>query len=245
MDQEVIIMKAAVVRLICLCSNLAFLSLVLTSICDAKLDMEGVVAVWLLNEGSGNKVTDFSGKGHDGEFGGGKPKWVDGKFGKALSFDGQADFVKMNDPTIPETADLTIGCWVKPGDQQKTWTNILSSHNAGPPPRGISFEQRADNVNLMTVPMGTGDGKWNVDDVNPKPMLTQLKTDEWNHFAVVKKGDKSIQYLNGKVSIEGKVLKDPIGAATEFLIGKGHCCGNREFNGIVDEAFFQESIESS
>ena len=52
-------MKAAVVRLICLCPNLAFLSLVLTSICDAKLDMEGVVAVWLLNEGSGNKVTDF------------------------------------------------------------------------------------------------------------------------------------------------------------------------------------------
>ena len=71
------------------------------------------------------------------------------------------------------------------------------------------------------------------------------KTDEWNHFSVVKKGDKSIHYLNGKVSIEGKVLKDPIGAATEFLIGKGHCCGNREFNGIVDEAFFQESIESS
>ncbi|MBI1925938.1 LamG domain-containing protein [Candidatus Poribacteria bacterium] len=231
-------MRTTIVRFTRLCASVVFMSLVLTCISDAKLELKDVVAIWLLDEGTGNKVTDASGNGHDGAFASGKPKWVDGKFGKALSFNGQNDWVAMNDPVIPETVDLTIGCWVNPGDTQKTWTNILSSHNAGPPPRGISFEQRENRINLMTVPMGTGGGKWNVDDVNPVPLLTQLKTNEWNHFVVVKKGDQSIHYLNGQVSIEGKVLKNPIGAPTAFLIGSGHCCGGREFNGIVDEAFF-------
>ena len=59
-------------------------------------------------------MTDASGNGHDGAFASGEPQWVDGKFGKALSFDGVDDWVEMNDPVVGEPVDFTIGCWVNP-----------------------------------------------------------------------------------------------------------------------------------
>ena len=107
-------MRFTIVRFALLCVSLVFAGLVFVSISDAQLDVEGVVAIWPLDEGSGDKVTDASGNGHDGAFASGEPQWVDGKFGKALSFDGVDDWVEMNDPVVGETVDFTIGCWVNP-----------------------------------------------------------------------------------------------------------------------------------
>ena len=121
-------MKITVFRLISLCISLIFASLILPSIGDAALDLKDVVAIWLLDEGTGSDVKDSSKNGHDGAFASGKPAWVNGKFGKALSFNGQNDWVAMNAPVVVNTVDMTMGCWAKPGrDTQKTWTNILSS----------------------------------------------------------------------------------------------------------------------
>ncbi|MBC8235272.1 hypothetical protein H8E77_37480, partial [bacterium] len=117
----------------CLCISLVFTLLVLTSY--AQVDMTGVVAIWLLDEGTGDRVTDASGNANDGGFASGEPQWVDGKFGKALSFDGVDDWVEMDAPVVVDTVDFTMGCWANPGETQKTWTNILSSHQE-PPRRG-------------------------------------------------------------------------------------------------------------
>jgi len=138
-------MRLTIVKLSLLCVSLIFGVLVLISISEAQLDLKGIVAMWLLDESTGDKVTDSSGNGNDGAFAKGKPKWVDGKFGKALSLDGKADWVEMDAPVVVDTVDFTMGCWANPGDNQKTWTNILSSHQE-PPRRGISFEQIENNV---------------------------------------------------------------------------------------------------
>jgi len=190
----------------------------------------GVVAIWLLDEGDGDKVTDASGNGHDGGFKSGEPEWVDGMFGKALSFDGVDDWVEMDAPVIVDTVDFTMGCWANPGDSQKTWTNILSSHQE-PPRRGISFEQIQDDVNKFGVALGDGVNWAGVGDV-------QLENGEWNHMVFVREGDKGIWYLDGKVDEETKLASaDPVVAATSnFRIGNW-VLGGREFNGMVDEAF--------
>ena len=52
-----------------------------------RLHSAELLGQWLFEEGAGKKVEDSSGQGNDGELIG-KPKWVDGKFGKALEFDG-------------------------------------------------------------------------------------------------------------------------------------------------------------
>jgi len=207
------------------------MSLVLTCISDAKLELKDVVAIWLLDEGTGNKVTDSSGNGNDGAFAAGAPKWVVGKFGKALSFNGQNDFVEMNAPVIVDTVNFTIGCWANPGKPQKTWTNILSSHQE-PPRRGISFEQSENNVNMFGVAAGDGvNWGW--------PAVTaQLKDGVWNHLVAVREGKKARMYLDGKLIGEGDFASNDriVAATSKFRIGNW-VLGGREFNGMVDDAF--------
>ena len=234
-------MKITVFRLISLCISLIFASLILPSIGDAALDLKDVVAIWLLDEGTGSDVKDSSKNGHDGAFASGKPAWVNGKFGKALSFNGQNDWVAMNAPVVVDTVDMTMGCWAKPGDTQKTWTNILSSHQE-PPRRGISFEQIENNVNRFGIALGDG-----VNWAGADGFTVQLKTDAWNHMVCVRSGDQGTWYLNGKAVTEKKFKsKDPVVAATSnFRIGNW-VLGGREFNGVVDEAFiFQRALSKN
>ena len=72
------------------------ISLMLTSISYAKIDPKAIVAVWLFDEGAGKVAKDSSLNGINGEFMG-NPKWVKGKFGKALEFDGD-DYVDCGEP---------------------------------------------------------------------------------------------------------------------------------------------------
>ena len=60
----------------------------------AKVKSESMVAVWLFDEGKGNVVADSTGNGHDGKIEKGA-KWVNGRFGKALEFDGTDDWVSI------------------------------------------------------------------------------------------------------------------------------------------------------
>lgn len=54
----------------------------------------GLIAYWPMNERSGVTVFDLSGNGNTGTFGFGtaSPIWVSGKWGSALSFDGDNDY---------------------------------------------------------------------------------------------------------------------------------------------------------
>ena len=72
---------------------------------DADI-MDGVVGVWLFDEGSGNKAKDSSDTGNGGDFQG-NPKWVKGKFGKCLEFNGSGDFMQVPDA---KSLDLASGC---------------------------------------------------------------------------------------------------------------------------------------
>ncbi len=59
----------------------------------AEIDPKSITGMWLFEEGKGNVATDSSENGNDGEIHG--AKWVDGKFGKALEFDGASNWVEV------------------------------------------------------------------------------------------------------------------------------------------------------
>ena len=100
-------------RLTVLCISLIAVSLMFAGISDAKIDPNAIVGVWLFDEGTGNVAKDSSGNKNDGKLMNG-PKWVDGKFGKALSFDGVDDYVEVPDSASLKIASaITIGAWVK------------------------------------------------------------------------------------------------------------------------------------
>ena len=89
-----------------------FLLIALPSL--AKIDPDSITGMWLFNEGKGNTATDGSGNGNDGEIHG--AKWVDGKFGKALEFNGADNWVEVpHSDTVGFKAGVsfTIICYFK------------------------------------------------------------------------------------------------------------------------------------
>jgi len=54
---------------------------------------DGLVMYLPFDAGQGDVAVDLSGNGHDGSIEG--AKWVEGKFGKALSFNGTDTFVEV------------------------------------------------------------------------------------------------------------------------------------------------------
>jgi len=75
-----------------------------------------IIAAWLFDEGSGKVLKDTSGSGNDGEIFG-SAKWVEGKFGKALFFDGGktgVDYISVPDSDILDIEEeITIAYWAK------------------------------------------------------------------------------------------------------------------------------------
>ena len=120
---------------------------------------------------------------------------------------------------------------MNPGETQKTWTNILSSHQE-PPRQGISFEQIENNANLFGVAVGDGT-TWAWPELN-----AQLTTNAWNHMVAVREGDQATMYLDGAIVGTGVFASgDPVVAATSNFRIANWVLGGREFNGIVDEVF--------
>jgi hypothetical protein len=79
----------------------------------SPVNLSGLVLYLTFDEGSGNIAYDYSGNGNNGILYNG-PVWVDGKFGKALSFDGVDDYVEIPDaPSLQITSAITMSAWLK------------------------------------------------------------------------------------------------------------------------------------
>jgi len=84
--------------------------------------IDGVVGAWHFDEGEGTIAHDTSGEGNDGTLydgnttnddGNAPPQWIDGKFGKALSFDGVDDYVEVTDSeSLKPTTEITVTGWI-------------------------------------------------------------------------------------------------------------------------------------
>ena len=70
---------------------------------QAEVDLDSLVGFWAFNEGTGDTVKDLSGKDNHGKAVG-DPKWVKGKIGSALEFDGKDDYLE-----IKNSKSLNVG----------------------------------------------------------------------------------------------------------------------------------------
>ncbi|MDQ3014705.1 MAG: LamG domain-containing protein [bacterium] len=75
----------------------------------------GLVGHWSLNDASGATTTDFSGNRNTGVMTNMDPTtdWVNGKFGKALDFDGTNDYVNIPSNLGLSAYPITLSAWVK------------------------------------------------------------------------------------------------------------------------------------
>ena len=96
----------------------------------AEIDPQTCVGMWLFDQGEGKVVEDASGNDGDGDIFG--AKWVDGKFGKALEFDGDSNYVEVkNSDSLNPTEKISICMWIKPFagmdcDANNNWRYLLN-----------------------------------------------------------------------------------------------------------------------
>ncbi len=186
--------------------------------------LAGILARWSPDDRSGVS------RGH--------PRPTEGPGGEALEFDGAGDAFDSTTMVAPSGRDFTVGCWVRPGDRQRPWANLLSTHNdtGGRLTRGVSLEQDGDRTNCFYLIFGDG-VTWQGTNVT-----TQLAVGAWQHFVVVKRGGKLTHYLDGKPVAEGDVPDIAPARATDPLTVADWARG-RGSDGVDDMTRFVERYQ--
>ena len=166
------------------CFSLFSFGILFISTTSAEIDPDTVVGVWLFDEGKGDVATDASGNGLDGEFNG-KPKWVEGKFGEALEFDGKSAYVQIPAHENPNDA-ITVSAWAK--SPTATWNQpgwmvekrpayIIHPNNGT-----TNIAWPVCNGGCWNKPGGWNDGNVGTDDITEWHMYTTTfdsDTGEW------------------------------------------------------------------
>ena len=220
------------------------ISLMFVGISYAKIDPETLVSMWLFNENKGDEVEDFSGKDNVGTLMN-KPKWIEGKFGKALEFDGSDDYVSVGDTDElsggPEKK-LTVVAWFKPGDVAGRYRGIVSKYlSAGDKDWGLLV-----NSGQLEFGYEAGGNDW--ESSTPLKGGT-VNADTWHHGAFVLNGKEVTLYLDGAEIGTAELPSDTPDTTGNVEIG-GVAYKPVYFKGIIDEvaifnvALSQEDIEA-
>jgi len=153
---------------------------------SVKRAENGLVAQWLMDEGTGTNVGDNSGNGNDGTMNNmDNSKWVEGMDGKALKFDGSDDYVKVDDaPTLDMTDEITIEAWVKLNELNRRQCFVGKRHGVAASQIGYLLKMGDDNsLALQFNGFGYNAGI--------------LKADVWQHVAGTYDGSTINLYING------------------------------------------------
>lgn len=188
------------------------------------IDPETAVGVWLLDEGGGNTTKDASGNDHDGEING--AKWKDGKFGKALEFDGGQWVSIESTPALQAGEEFTMMAWFYATDIGD-WRQLIAKSDEyllriDPPQEG----------NKMSAFVKPG-GSW-----EPRASAGVPDEDTWIHFAATydsnEKNEQLVVYVNGERA--GASARPGDIAVTGNAVEIGRWGGGSYFVGIIDEA---------
>jgi len=219
-------------RLLIIISFALLLSCQINGICASK----DLVAAWSFEEGSGNSVKDVSGNGHDGVISG--AKWVVGKIGKALEFNGDGDQVLVeNDDALNIKGELTVEAWVFPTG----WNPDLNA----------VAQKWEDGSNRRQYQLNVYQAKnwWYVSDAGsnfPRAEgVIDVPLNQWTHLAGTYDGKKLRSYTNGKFDVELAQANGIFASDIPVVIGgygpktpKCVYAQNRHFMGIIDEVRF-------
>jgi len=212
---------------------IAMVAFLIVGIATVGLCKTDLIAAYSFDDG---KAKDLTGNGNDGEVK--DAKVVDGKFGKALEFDGTASQVVIKSNDMLNFKDgVTVEAWVKP-----TKYNDLSA----------VVQKWGDNTNrrqyllcfvvdkLSFYISGKG-STW------PAAVgTTVVKTGEWTHIAGTYDIKTIKAYVNGKLDAETANVEGLFASDVPAWIGgygpDADFGSNRHFPGVVDEVRYWNGV---
>lgn len=191
---------------------------------------KGLVAYYSFDEGKGRELRNSS-SNKSGLIHG--AKWVKGKSGKALKFDGNNDYV-----TLPPIllGDFTIGAWFKVDSPPLTWARIFEC--------GVEGKQGIADI-CITANHGRtgGDIGFTIHASDIRNDLgSKVKTSlgEWYHVVATydQNGPGMMLYINGKYTGFNKYNNESFknwDLPQKWYLGKSHWNHDPYFSGIIDE----------
>lgn len=222
-------MKSILTKLILIFIGLSTIGLMIPEKSFAEIDTETIAGLWLFEEGTGKTVKDSSGNGNDGEIEG-APKWVAGKFGRAMEFDGQSDYIVIKDSDSLDLNQMTVAAWVNLtayADDQRIITKE---------------EGTADPWSVYSLQIsGTGDTKLEfrptLDGARQRiESVTDVPLDQWTHVAATYDGSEVTLYIDGEIDKTSPATGEMMVNDKDLWIGASEFYTPRFFNGLMDEA---------
>jgi hypothetical protein len=195
------------------------LALLVAALCSNA--SAGLVGHWKFDETSGSKAKDSSGQGNDGSVVG-NPKWVAGKIGGALEFDGSTYVNCGNKPSLNVRDEVTMSFWFKVEAFQNGWEAFLAKGDGA-----YRASRSAETGN--SVHMGVSSGN-NFD-------ATIIVTDnQWHHYAGTYDGAEARIYIDGTLQAQ-RAYSGPVGNSSSYslFIGENSQATGRLLHGLLDD----------
>jgi len=190
----------------------------------------GLVGYWAFGEGTGTIAKDASGNNNNGTLTNG-PAWVNGKYGKALSFDGTDDYVAVGSFNPTPTNALTVEAWVYWNSFSQSWSRIIDFGNG----------QGNDNI-LFAHQLTAGDLVFEIYNSGGtsggKIVATgTLTTGQWLHLAAtINSSGNVVLFKNGLAIQSGTSSLAPASIArTLNYIARSNWTADGYFNGMIDD----------
>jgi hypothetical protein len=146
-----------------------------------------------------------------------------GRFGGALSFDGNGDMVSIADAaSLDLTNGMTLEAWVRPASPG-SWTTVLLKERPG----GLAYALYG--ANAQSIPAGYV----NVGSDRAAAGTAALAAGTWAHLAVTYNGSALRLYVNG-VLVRTTNLTGAIRTSNDPLRIGGNSVWGEWFSGLVD-----------
>ena len=209
----------------------------------AEIDPSTIVGLWLFDDDEEDIAIDSSGNGNDGTFVG-KPKFIAGKFGKALEFDG-ASYVNIPDSNSLDMDDqITIMFWVR---SDKVMVDMWNDRQVV-----VSKSAREYDIGIyMTGQLHTytSDGAGSYDEGIMTTIAGKLPDEDpdweegkWYHVAWTLDERHEIAYVNGiNIGEYDKANEGTIAGTNPVNIGQ-RTDGSLKLTGAVDEVIILKDV---
>lgn len=205
--------------------TLAIFSLCFHQYSAAADETDGLLGHWMFDDSQGSVARDASGNHNHGTISG-SAKWVEGKIGGALEFDGTDDYVKIaNESNFDIAGSVTVVAWIKVASFTKNWQAIVTKGD-----RAWRLH-RASSRNSV----GFACSDLSRNEVGDLLGNKDVADGEWHHVAGVLDGGTISIYVDG--ALDASAQSSPNISANDYavLIGANAQVDGRRFRGLIDD----------